>query len=430
MDVSRRDFLKISAGVGAAAYALTQIDQSTLERALNAIKAVTAASKKIVWLQGQCCTGCTISAIQYNGYYNGTYYANLFEILEAVNTSIEFHPTIMKQAGCYISDDLVSYEAYDEGTYVDAMQHLKSVLENAGSGEVTLVVEGSIPYPMYGDMEAGFCEVGMKYQGGGKYEGMWELSDIIAHIMENYQDKLLAVVGYGTCSAFGGIPHGDPNPTGAKGVKHFLNDLEAGQVPGRDYQVNVTARVVNLPACPAHPDWLVLTYAAALNNVSGLVGSLDRWGRPTTFDYTGAGDMVNLFGRTLHDACDRKPAFDAGNIARNWNEAIDNPEKCLLKLGCRGIDTYADCSRRLWNKDPGGIYDGQANEGNWCAAAGAACNSCAHPKYPDNVLDSSFFAEAMHAGMEGAISGTMEPSSLACYTCHNTTMPRKNKQWR
>jgi len=431
MKVSRRDFLKISAATGVAA-GLFKAD--ILQKAFEAIKAASAQSKKIIWLQGQSCSGCTISAIQYNGYVGSTYYFNLFELLSALGTSIEFHPTIMKQAGVYISDDLVEFEAYDEGTYVDAMQHLENTLRNAGSGEVTLVIEGSIPYPKYGDMEAGFCEVGMKYKGGGKYEGMWEFIDIVAYIMQNYQSKLNAVVAYGSCASFAGIPGGNPNPTGAKGVMHFFDDLKQGAVPGRDYQVNVTTTLVNLPACPAHPDWLVLSYAYVF--YSGNAGSsitLDRWKRPIEIkidtDNDGNADITaNIFGRTNHSDCERRKAFDAEEFASNWYEAIDNPDKCLLKLGCRGVNAWADCAARKWNKDPGTLYSGQQHAGNWCVAAGAPCNACCDPIYPDNVFLNSFYSQCTHSDNIKAIMGEM-PSSLACYTCHNVTMPRTNKEW-
>jgi hydrogenase small subunit len=433
MKVSRRDFLKISAATGVAA-GLFKAD--VLQKALEAIKAASAGDLKIIWLHGQNCTGCTISAIQWNGSIGGTYYANLFELLSALGADVEFLPTIMTQAGVYFSDDLVEFEAYDEGTYVDAMQHLINTLKDAGTGKVTLIIEGSIPYPKVGDMEAGFCEVGMKYKGGGKYEGMWEFCDVVAHIMKNYQDKLNAIVAYGSCASFGGVTAGNPNPTGAKGVMHFFDDLQANMVPGRedhpDYTgVSITKPQVNLPACPAHPDWLVLAYAYVL--YSGNAGSsisLDRWNRPTEIkidiDNDGTADIVaNIFGRTNHSDCERRKAFDAEEFASNWYEAIDNPEKCLLKLGCRGVNAWVDCAARKWNRDDS---TQQPNAGNWCVAAGAPCNACCDPIYPDNVFMTSFFMECTHSDNIRPIMGEM-PSSLACYTCHNVTMPRTNKEW-
>jgi len=480
MKVSRRDFLKISAGAGAAA---TFVNQDILEKALALILQNSGNAQDIVWIHGQNCTGCTISAIEWCGNVGGAYYANLINLLVTVGTDLEFHPTLMPQAGCYYSADGETYRNYqfsegspsdpEDETYVDAMNWLVNTVDNAPDNSILVVWEGAIPYEKWGDNEdMGFCEIGMKKQGTDgsgdifKEGKMWMAADLAKYL--HNADSVVAFVAYGNCGAFGGIPGGNPNPTGSKGLAHFFEDAAtSAQFAGDNPLVlgpsaislnGLHKPVINLNGCPPPADHLALVYAAfLLNPVGGSPGldsiQLDRWYRPTQIDF-GLG-WVNLYGEQVHDKCERKKAFDEGDFAFTFDEAIDDPSKCLLKLGCRGVDAFTNCSDKFiagnfagqgvaggwnpngvgfWNHDRSNPID-EVNPGTWCVAAGSPCYGCSTTTFPDNVLGRSFFIECTHAEMldtcelPGACSSAPEMQGLTCYTCHSVTMPRKYKKW-
>jgi hydrogenase small subunit len=116
--------------------------------------------------------------------------------------------------------------------------------------------------------------------------------------------------------------------------------------------------LVNVPGCPAHPDWIVGTIASLL--LQGLPGedALDEYLRPKAF-----------YGQLIHENCPRRAYFDEGKFA----EKLSDPY-CLYELGCKGPVTHADCPTRLWN-----------NGVNWCVGSGAPCIGCVEPTFPDVV---------------------------------------------
>ena len=124
---------------------------------------------------------------------------------------------------------------------------------------------------------------------------------------------------------------GEPNPTGATSVSNCIGD----------------DGVINVPGCPAHPDWMVGTIAHLLN---GEIPELDSLGRPREF-----------YNNLVHDSCPNR----------------GRGERCLKPLGCSGQKTRADCPIRQWNPDDSG-------EGtNWCVGAGTPCHGCTEPDFPD-----------------------------------------------
>ncbi len=247
----------------------------------------------VVWLQAQSCTGCSVSLL------NSTYYTTLEDL--AINSlDIDFHPTLMAAAG-----DLAVSEA--ENTY------------NAGG--YVLVVEGAIPSGEDGQ----YCHL---WPGTTALEGI-----------ERYAENAGAIIAVGTCAAYGGMVAGSPNPTGARG----LADSYAGK------------KVIKIPGCPPHPDWIVGTVAYLMKY--GTAPPLDPQGRPTEF-----------FTKKVHNRCP--------NQGEKKAEGLSQPG-CLQELGCKGQWTKADCSLRLWN-GPGLDEYGV----NWCVGAGAPCYGCVEPDFP------------------------------------------------
>ncbi len=472
MKVSRRDFLKISAGAGAAA---TFMNKDVLQKAMALIVQNTYATN-LVWIHGQNCTGCSISALQWcgavpNDIINArtgstlpadglTYTTNLVQVLANTATDLEFHPTLMPQAGAYYSGNGMDYTpygaAFTEGaredlTYVDAIEWLKTVV-NDTSEQTFVIVEGSIPYEKWGDNEyQGFCEVGMKDLGGGTYkEGhMWNFASIVEYCHD--APGVAAFIAYGNCGAFGGIPGGNPNPTGAKGLMHFLEDV---------YGMGGHKPVINITDCPAHPEHLVFTYAAVLWGLAQASDPLayvrlDQWNRPTQVYIEDVG-WVTMFAEQVHNDCERIASFEAGDFATTFEEAINNPSKCLLRLGCRGVSSHTNCSNKrggtvgpapsgwnpagvgIWNNDMNNPITAEQNPGSWCVAQGSPCYGCSQTTFPDNVFGKGFFIESTHseflaAGqIPGSASGATpeyEGKGVACYTCHAVRMPRSNKEW-
>lgn len=124
----------------------------------------------------------------------------------------------------------------------------------------------------------------------------------------------------------------------------------------------VTRSPINLPGCPAHPDWIVGTIAQLL---AGNSLDLDRSRRPKMF-----------YGSKIHTSC---PMRGAAKAAR------PGVEGCQGSVGCRGPETYSDCGQRLWNG--GGSLNGG---GSWCVGVNAPCNGCTAVSFPDG--SSPFYA--------------------------------------
>ena len=199
-------------------------------------------------------------------------------------------------------------------------------------GEYVLVVEGAIP-------TATDAPYGVIGERDGKPVEMRERVEDLAR-------KAMAVLAVGTCASFGGIPAAAPNPTGCKPVKQIL-EAEGIDKP-----------LINIPGCPPHPDWFVGTLASILLNGLPKAEDLDDNLRPLTF-----------YGHLIHENCPRRAYFDEGKFAKKPGD-----EGCLYELGCKGPITYADCPLRRWN-----------NGTNWVIGAGAPCNGCTQPEFPDLV---------------------------------------------
>jgi len=155
----------------------------------------------------------------------------------------------------------------------------------------------------------------------------------------------MATVAVGTCATFGGIPAAAPNPTGAVGVKQA--------VPG--------ATVINLPGCPLNADNLTATIVYYL--LFNKLPATDSLGRP-----------LFAYGKRIHDNCERRPHFDAGQYVEKWGDTGAKKGHCLYKMGCKGPETYHNCPTQRYN-----------DKTSWPVASGHGCVGCSEPQFWDHM---------------------------------------------
>lgn len=299
MNISRRKFIKYCMG-SAAALGIAPAMLPRLAKALG----TPGSAPNIIWIEGASCSGCSVSLANLIGdcsEYGPTDFVDL--LFNYINAS--FAKTFMAASG-----DLAV-----------------SSLRNAQKGDYILVVEGGVPTAFDGMACTLFSENGVDVT---MLEAVKELAP-----------KAQSVICVGTCSSYGGIPASGTNPTAVKTV---------AEVTG--------VKTINLPGCPAHPDWVAGTIAKVLCGEEIVLDETD--GRP-----------VDLYNKTVHYYCPRRPLYHKGHFATE----IGQEGRCYYQLGCRGPYTLADCSARGWNK---GF--------NYCIQANVPCVGCAEKSFPLNPM--------------------------------------------
>jgi len=194
-------------------------------------------------------------------------------------------------------------------------------------GQYLVVIEGSIPV----GADGAYCTIGGK-------SALQIATDVCA--------GAAAVIAVGTCAAFGGLPAASPNPTTALSV--------ADAVPG-------IKTLINLPACPVNAENLTALITYFL--------TFERW--PPT-------DRLNrplfAYGKAIHDACERRAHFDAGQYVEQWGDEGHRAGFCLYKMGCKGPVTFQNCPNIGWNGNT-----------NWPIGCGHPCIGCAEPNFWDRM---------------------------------------------
>lgn len=158
-------------------------------------------------------------------------------------------------------------------------------------------------------------------------------------LLKELAAKAKHVVAVGACASFGGPASAYPNPAKAVGVQDVLD-----------------RKVINVPGCPSHPDWMI-----------GTLAHLIMYGEPELNNYN---CPTMFFAKTIHDLCSRRSDYENGKFAQ-----YPGQEGCYYKIGCKGPVTYADCPIRQWN-----------NHINWPVKAGIPCIGCASPHFPDGMM--------------------------------------------
>jgi hydrogenase small subunit len=208
---------------------------------------------------------------------------------------------------------------------VQAEQALKDAIKKY-KGQYLVAVEGSIPL----NDDGVYCCIGGK-----------SAKDILREVAEG----AAAILAMGTCAAYGGLPAATPNPTGAVGVRDLIKNKP----------------VVNLPGCPVNVENITATIVHYLT--FGTLPPLDAKGRP-----------LFAYGKRIHDNCERRAHFDAGQFVRQWGDEGHRQGWCLYEMGCKGPETFKNCPRVKYNEGT-----------SWPIGAGHGCIGCAEPTFWDKM---------------------------------------------
>ena len=214
---SRRQILKMAAALSTS-FAIGNLP-GPVEAALKKIK--PAEIPKLLYLQGQSCSGCSISLLQARSPNALTYITSY--------SQLAFHADLSAVSGHMALEMIDKFIA-------------------GGAGEYFLAVEGSVPEKM---PEA--CVIGEKTFG---------------RYLEEAARTMAGVVAIGNCATFGGIPAAEGNPTGAVSIKEFYDKR------------NIKPLLITIPGCSVHPDWVwhTITHLVKIG-----VPKLNEHGSPELF---------------------------------------------------------------------------------------------------------------------------------------------------
>lgn len=264
----------------------------------------------LLWLQGGACSGNTMSFLNAEE-------PSACDLVTDFGINILWHPSLGMELG----------------------EELQQLLESCLSGETKLdifVFEGTVINAPNG--------TGNWNRFAGKPMRDWVKS---LSAVADY------VVGVGDCATYGGIPATAPNPTDSQGLQ-FLKTNKGGFL-GSQFRSKANLPVINIPGCPAHPDWVTQILVAIATGRAEDV-QLDELQRPKTF-----------FSTYAQTGCTRNLHFSYKVSATEFGQR----KGCLFyDLGCRGPMTKASCNRILWNR--------QSSK----PRSGMPCIGCTEPEFP------------------------------------------------
>ena len=264
----------------------------------------------ILWLQGGACSGNTMS------------------FLNAEEPS-----------ACDLVTDFGMNILWQPSLGVELGDNVKKILEDCISGALKLdifVFEGTVV---------------------NAPNGTGEWNRFAGRPMKDWVRKLCDsadfVVALGDCATWGGIPATAPNPTDSQGLQFLKRDN--GGFLGADFKAKSGLPVINIPGCPAHPDWVTQILVAIATGRAGDL-ALDEFQRPKTF-----------FHSFTQTGCTRNMHFAYKVSTTEFAQR----KGCLFyDLGCRGPMTHSPCNRILWNRVSSKTR------------AGMPCLGCTEPEFP------------------------------------------------
>ncbi len=197
-----------------------------------------------------------------------------------------------------------------------AEKSLQDVVKNQ-KGKYIAIIEGAIPLKDGGV----YCCVGGR-----------TAADTIREVCKN----AAATIAAGSCAVWGGIASAYPNPTGSVGVKDAVSGIT----------------YVNIPGCPLNCENLTATIVYYLT--FGSWPQLDSHNRP-----------LFAYGKRIHDNCERRAHFDAGQFVREWDDEGARNGWCLYQMGCKGPESHLNCPIVKYNERT-----------SWPVQGGHGCIAC------------------------------------------------------
>jgi hydrogenase small subunit len=211
--------------------------------------------------------------------------------------------------------------------------------------------------------------------------------------LDRLAPSAFACVAIGTCATYGGIHAMAGNPTGCMGLADYL---------GWDYRSAADVPIVNVPGCPVQPDNFMETVTWLLYQAAGMAPMipLDDQLRPQW-----------IFGKTVHEGCDRAGYYEQGDFAKDYNSP-----KCQVKIGCWGPVVNCNVPKRGWMGGIGG-----------CPNVGGICIGCTMPGFPDKFMP--FMDQPPGGAMSSATAGVYGAMVRKLRTITNKTVNQEPK-WR
>lgn len=288
--VTRRTFLKFCGAIAA----MLGLEQAAAPKVAQALEeGAKGKLAPVVWLELASCSGCTESLAQVGSPDVATV------VLELI--SLNYSETLCAAAGWSLE---------------------QARKDTIAAGGYLCVVEGAVT---------------RGWDGNGLRIANEKGTDILAETAEH----AVAVIAAGSCAVDGGWVAGYPNPSNACGVQEFLNER------------GIKTPVINMPACPCNPEWIVAVLVDFLL-MGGAIPELDSKGMPKL-----------LFGEAIHDNCPRRGHFENGEFVYQFGSVEEQKGYCLYAVGCKGPQTYTHCPITRWNEAT-----------SWCVEAGAPCIGC------------------------------------------------------
>ncbi|HAQ08673.1 MAG TPA: [NiFe] hydrogenase small subunit HydA [Bacillus bacterium] len=260
------------------------------------IEALKKKKTPVIWLSGLDCTGCIESFLRSRNPGTGAL------LLEWI--SLEYSELLAQSSG------------------EDIEANKKSILEKY-HGEYILVIEGAIPL---------------------KDEFLMVAGQSVRQAIVEAAKGAKAVLVFGSCSSWGGIPAAYPNPTESVAAVEHIKE----------------GPFVIIPGCPPIPEVMAGTLLYIV--ITGKIPDLDKKRRPKFF-----------YECTIHKGCHRKRYFDDGLFAESYDDEGARKGYCLFKLGCKGPSTFNACESLGWSVDKKGSP----------INAGASCIGCSEKDFWD-----------------------------------------------